>query len=254
MALRLRMAAVIGCLLLFLPNLAGGDIIYFKDGMRTVCRHRAWEDANEVKCEYDGVILTYRKEDVEHIQKIMPTAPAEEPTRDTGGQVESTMPTGALQTGTAAESASTPFYDPRRPFKYWSKRTSKHRTYREAIDALAAEFNQSAEFIETQIGSSNDLDEIRARLSGAQPSAPRAAVQTEPTKSTSGIEFYNPRREFKYWISGTEKYRSYEEAIQALGREFGRPPEWVETHMGSDNDLTAVRENLRKRNTEAGGP
>jgi len=31
---------------------AGADIIHFKDGMKTVCQGKAWEEKDEVRCEY----------------------------------------------------------------------------------------------------------------------------------------------------------------------------------------------------------
>jgi hypothetical protein len=51
------------------PSAASADIIYFKDGMKTVCLEKAWEENGEVKCEYDGVVLSYKKSEVERIEK-----------------------------------------------------------------------------------------------------------------------------------------------------------------------------------------
>ena len=36
---------------------AGADIIHFKDGMKTVCQGKAWEEKDEVRCEYGGGVL-----------------------------------------------------------------------------------------------------------------------------------------------------------------------------------------------------
>ena len=55
--------------IIWVPSVATADIIYFKDGMKTVCLEKAWEENGEVKCEYDGVVLSYRKEDVDRIEK-----------------------------------------------------------------------------------------------------------------------------------------------------------------------------------------
>ena len=38
--------------------------------MKTVCHDRAWEEDGEIKCEYNGSILTYQKKDVLRIEKI----------------------------------------------------------------------------------------------------------------------------------------------------------------------------------------
>jgi len=53
------------------------DSILFKDGMRTVCHGKAWEEKGYVHCEYDGGILSYPAADVDQIVKG-PTA-AKEP-------------------------------------------------------------------------------------------------------------------------------------------------------------------------------
>src|SRR5512143_745528 len=67
------MAAFIGLLTVIGFDVAeGGDSIYFKDGMRTVCKNRAWEDKDEVRCEYDGGVLIYPKSDVIRIEKGLP--------------------------------------------------------------------------------------------------------------------------------------------------------------------------------------
>ena len=56
------------------------DAIHFKDGMRTVCHGRAWEENNTVFCEYDGGILSYPKADVDRVEKgPAPVPPPDEP-------------------------------------------------------------------------------------------------------------------------------------------------------------------------------
>ena len=52
------------------------------------------------------------------------------------------------------------FYDPRRPFKYWSGPTSKHKTYREAVEALAKKYQKSPDWIQAHMGDTNDLEEL----------------------------------------------------------------------------------------------
>ena len=51
------------------PGSIQADVVYFHDGMRTVCQDRAWEEDGEIKCEYEGVILSYKKADVLRIEK-----------------------------------------------------------------------------------------------------------------------------------------------------------------------------------------
>ena len=61
--------ALIFCAIILIPFSTEADIIFFKDGMKTVCQDRAWEEGDEVKCEYEGTILSYQKKDVERIEK-----------------------------------------------------------------------------------------------------------------------------------------------------------------------------------------
>jgi len=57
------------CVIILIPFNTAADIIFFKDGMKTVCQDRAWEEEGEVRCEYDGAILSYQKKDVIRIEK-----------------------------------------------------------------------------------------------------------------------------------------------------------------------------------------
>ena len=53
--------------LIVLP--AKADIIYFKDGMKTICQEKAWEEDGQIKCEYAGWVLTYPKNEILRIVK-----------------------------------------------------------------------------------------------------------------------------------------------------------------------------------------
>ena len=57
---------------------AGADIIHFRDGMKTVCQGKAWEEKDEVRCEYGGGVLIYPKADVQTIER----RPAPDPPTD----------------------------------------------------------------------------------------------------------------------------------------------------------------------------
>ncbi|MCK7509243.1 MAG: hypothetical protein MZV70_37870 [Desulfobacterales bacterium] len=53
---------------------------------------------------------------------------------------------------------------PARPKKYWSSPTRQHDSYREAVFALAADFDHPVEWVEQHMIDSNDLMEIRRHL------------------------------------------------------------------------------------------
>ena len=232
---------------------AGADIVHFKDGMKTVCQGKAWEEKDEVRCEYGGGVLIYSKADVQTIERRPdpvppPTAPPENQAVRVPGPVSETPsaapPARVLALPPARPNASgVLFYDPRRPKKYWSSPTRQHDSYREAVFALSADFDHPVEWVEQHMIDSNDLMEIRQHLEE------RRAAGDE-TQSATGVpaekivEFYNPRRPAKYWTSETAHHNSLAEALRALARDFSETPEWVESHMAVSNDLNVIRQSL----------
>jgi len=234
------------CLLLGLIALtARADIIYFKDGMKTICREKAWEEDGEVKCEYAGWILSYQKEDVLRIEKTIPEKPAAQ--REKKDRIIQTTQNDTVTKEITPSKAKGPvFYDPRRPYKYWTGKNSKHKSYNEAIQTLAKRYESTPQWIQAHMGNTNDLWQIHQNL--AEPNLSRdIPVAKPPATKPSGIVFYNPRRPFPYWAGGTSKYKSYKEAIQALAKKYGRSPEWIRANMGTANDLKEIHQNLRTR-------
>ncbi|MCU0589992.1 MAG: hypothetical protein MUC57_00775 [Desulfobacterales bacterium] len=251
--LPLRVAALVGFSVWFggLAAIAA-DTIYFQDGMRTLCEGSAWEKGDEVHCEYDGGLLIYRKSDVARIEKgltVEPELDSKNAQEADSSQAPSRRPAPAPKLETP--SASTPpkpkgiaFYDPRRPKKYWSSTTRQHDTFRDAISALAEEFNRSTSWIEENLGDSNELSEVRETLA-SRLSDSASAKMTSAALPGGVIEFYNPRRAQKYMTGPDTSYDSFHEALNALARDFDKPPDWVEQHMGESNDVDQIRQNLK---------
>jgi hypothetical protein len=227
--------------LIVLP--AKADIIYFKDGMKTICQEKAWEENGQIKCEFAGWVLTYPKEDILRIVKTNPikqTTPPEKKRRvDQIVTKDSSTPKSA-----PPKTDGIAFYNPRRPYKYWTGPNSKHKSYREAIQALAKTYHRSPEWIQTHMGDSNDLLQIHQRLASPDLNRETDAVQPPPLPPP-GIPFYNPRRSFPYWTSKTSKHKSYDEAIKTLAEKYGKSPQWVQDNMGNSNDLDQIHQNLK---------
>lgn len=223
---------------------AHADIIYFKDGMKTICQDRAWEEDGYVKCEYADWIINYQKTDVLRILKTTPPRPSAEIEKkaQAGQKVESAQKD--LNKICPPPKKGAAFYDPRRPHKYWSDKNTKHDSYHDAIQALAQKYNRSPAWIQSHMGDSNDLEEIHRNLANHGSDAHNSDVSPEADIS-SGIVFYNPRRSYPYWIDASEKYKSYREAIMALARKYGRAPEWIQENMGQTNDLAEIHRNLQ---------
>ena len=263
--------ALILCAIILIPVNTGADIIFFKDGMKTVCQDRAWEEEDEVKCEYEGTILIYQKKDVERIEKTkikkkseslsekdsqMPAKAAEKkavssaeikpaatPQKKPLAQKDSRI--GATKPETA-KTKGLEFYNPRRPQKYWTSATNKHHSFKEAIAALAKEYDRSPEWIQHHMGDTNDLYEIHQNLSEGKLNSPVEVSGEEKEKMPETL-FYNPRRPQKYWTSTSSKYNTFKEAIAAMAKEYERTPQWVQQYMGTTNNLSEIHQNLAKQ-------
>lgn len=219
------------------------DIIYFKDGMKTICQEKAWEEDGQIKCEFAGWVLTYPKNEVLRIIKtktVKQAAPPEE-NRRVHQIITKESDTKKISPPRADGIA---FYNPRRPYKYWTGKNSKHKSYKEAIQALAEQYGRSSEWIQAHMGDTNDLEQIHQNL-GNPASNQETAVVQPPAPKSPGIVFYNPRRPFPYWTGKALKHKSYNEAIQTLATEYGRSPQWIQENMGNSNDLNEIHQNLR---------
>ena len=178
----MKKIAFIYLAIILAPLEISADIIFFKDGMKTVCRNRAWEEGGNVKCEYDGTVLTYQKTDVLRIEKINIEEEIDKPldkgrslSQTTPGPVKLT-PVGKLpvsekklkpHTNTVEGTNTTglEFYNPRRPQKYWTSENDRHNTFKEAVSALAKAYDRSQEWVQQHMGDTNNLNEIHQNLS-----------------------------------------------------------------------------------------
>jgi hypothetical protein len=256
-----RVVLGVGIALLWIAPAFGADVIYFKDGMRTLCHGKAWEEKDEVHCEYDGGLLIYPKKDVSRIEKGSTAATVAEsnnsqypgPTPSQSAAASSSPPPPAALGPSPKPPSGISFYDPRRAKKYWSSANDHHESYPEALSALAAEFNRPASWIEDNMGESNDLREIRDILTTRSQTSAPSSSDLRDHGSTRGIEFYNPRRPEKYWTSSDAHHDTLDQAIEALAAEFGKPAAWIELHMGEVNDVEQIRRSLKEAQTAGTG-
>ena len=236
--------AVVAYLLLNLVILpVNADIIYFKDGMKTICQEKAWEEDDQIKCEYAGWVLTYPKTDVLRISKTHPqkqTTPAEKNSR----QRQIITKNNDSNTIDPPIAKGNVFYNPRRQHNYWTSKNSKHKSYKKAIQALAKQYERSPEWIQSHMGDTNDLEQIHHNLANAVAKQ-QTVVNRPPAPKSAGIVFYNPRRPYPYWTGEASKHKTYKEAIQAFATEYGRSPRWVQENMGESNDLGEIHRNLK---------
>ena len=272
-----RLAAA--CLLTVLWACAvRADIIYFKDGLKTVCQESAWEEDDRIRCEYGGWVITYKKSDVLRILKT--TRPKPQPKSKPKAEVsKKNEPAQRITKNISPPKAgSTAFYDPRRPYPYRTDKNIKHKSYHQAIQALARKYERPTEWIKANMGDTNDLDEIHRNLAGQNSDQAGHAVEhpvnnkakqpadneteqpadykakqpggnnaEQPGNKKAEIDFYNPRRPFPYRTSASAKHKRFRAAIRTLAHKYNRSPEWVQQHMGQTNDLTEIHLNLGQR-------
>jgi hypothetical protein len=90
------------------------------------------------------------------------------------------------------------------------------------------------------------------KLKGAEPgpkqTLPMDAVIVDSSviANNRDVKFYDPRRPQKYWAARSSRHDSASAAIDALARLYGKPAEWIESHMGEENDLGVIHERLTR--------
>ena len=230
--------------LIVLP--VNADIIYFKDGMKTICQEKAWEEDDQIKCEYAGWVLTYPKADVLRVLKTR-VKKQNTPTEKNDQKRQIIIKDSGKKKDSPPITEGIVFYNPRRPYTYWAGKNSKHNSYKKAIQALANQYGRSPEWIQAHMGDTNDLEQIHQNLANRVLTR-ETVVDPPPAPTSSGIVFYNPRRPFPYWTGKALKYKRYNEAIQALAVEYGKSPQWVQKNMGESNDLNEIHQNLKNTN------
>jgi len=110
------------------------------------------------------------------------------------------------------------------------------------VESLAQRFGRSAEWVMENLGKSNDLGQIHQNLlASLQQKTPS---EESIAGAGAGIQFYDPRRRFKYWSGPERRHYTLEEAVEALAMQYDRSPEWIKAHLGSTNDLAEIHRNL----------
>jgi len=321
-------------LVVLLPDLASSDLIVLKDGTQVKAQN-VWEENDLVRFtlpDYDGIVVTYAKEIVLRIEKekavtgesppdSRPQKPAKESaaaekalsvekpykrpttsgslgaavqssnTTDMGGEGTGAppgagreIPSEPVLASSSVEAIQTPvtndedvgdgmtkgvpvspdkvdeelvqrvtgiqFYDPRRHYKYQTGTTTSYHTLKEAVDDLAAKFGKTPRWVELNLGDTNDLGQIYRNLSRPHENT---QPETESESTTSGLLFYDPRRAEKYWVGPDSRYRTMEEAVDTLAKQYEQTPDWIVSHLGGTNDLVEIHRNLaRSAATETG--
>lgn len=170
------------------------------------------------------------------------------------------------------------FYDPRREKRFWASRNARFSSLEQAVEALSAQYNRPPDWIEKYMGEENELtaihknliDQMEREMAGSEsvsqpepgespkietpavpvkkPIAPpdklREPVSTKSAKN--GLKFYDPRRAEKYWSSANDHHQTLNDAIKALARHYHVTPQWIESHMGTTNELEDIHRQIQQ--------
>jgi hypothetical protein len=71
-------------------------------------------------------------------------------------------------------------------------------------------------------------------------------VDEDLVHRVTGIQFYDPRRHYKYQTGTTNRYHTLKEAVDDLATKFDKTPRWVEMNLGDTNDLGQIYRNLSR--------
>jgi hypothetical protein len=212
--------------LVYFPGIAAAKIILLKDGTRVEAEN-IQEEEGLIRFSlpgYEGIFITYSKEIVEGIYEKdqLPAKPAAgPPAGDAAAAADESKPdfAGVRQ---SSQPTPPPASDVEPPAD------SGSRTPPEQTAAL----------------------QPRSDVAATPESA--RSVSEGAYAEYSGIEFYNPRRRFKYWTGPEEVHRQFEDAVAVLAERFGRSPEWVIANLGDANDLALIHQNLAERLQDIG--
>jgi hypothetical protein len=178
------------------------------------------------------------------------------------------------------------FYDPRREKRYWADKKAQFNNLSMAVNAMAQRYGRTPNWVERHMGDDNDLSVIHQNLIrtleqettrvgkkvvkkgapdrsvGRKVSEAGGAQEARGTFSQiklnierfKGIEFYNPRREQKYWSTPSDHHPSLTDAITFLAKLYGVSYQWIEAHMGDTNELDQIHANLQNAILGLQGP
>ena len=237
-------------LAVLLPELAGSDMIVLKDGTQVKAQN-VWEENDLVRFtlpNYDGIVVTYAKEIVLRIEKEKAV---------TGESPPDSRPHNPATASASAEKALSVDKPDKRPITSDLPGTTIHspgplntvgegtgEPPRAGREISSAPFGSSSAVETHQMRVTID-ENAENRMTKRVPVFP-ATVDEELVHRVTGIQFYDPRRHYKYQTGPTTNYHTLKEAVDDLATKFNKTPRWVELNLGDTNDLGQIYRNLSR--------
>jgi hypothetical protein len=129
--------------------------------------------------------------------------------------------------------------------------------YRQALTEIGSHKIKNAQLTEAvnqaheriTIFDAAEADKTRLVGPNATESLAKPGANVVSDANIEGDKFYDPSRTKPYKTSDISAFNSRRDAIQALAVQFGEDSAWVETNMGSSNDLADIHKNLVQAKT-----
>jgi predicted transcriptional regulator len=238
-------------LAMLLPESARSDLIVLKDGTQ-VKAQKVWEENDLVRFtlpDYDGIVVTYAKEIVLRIEKEKAV---------TGGSSPESRPQKPASESAAVEKDQSVDKPEKRPITAGLPQTAVQPSSppdvvgEEALklpgadrEVLSAPVVTSSSVKGGQTPGPNDEDAGNRVAKGVTVLPDN--IDENLVHQVTGIQFYDPRRPYKYQTGPTARYRTLKEAVDDLAAKFDKTPRWVELNLGDTNDLGQIYRNLSRR-------
>ncbi len=101
--------------------------------------------------------------------------------------------------------------------------------------------------IASPVDKSEDSTDRSAQDHLPELNSTRGAERMEKLNVPGGISFFDPRRPQRYWAAPNSKHTTLDAALEALARQYGRTSQWVTEHMGEENDLKVIHDELYQK-------
>jgi hypothetical protein len=249
--------SIFALLVVLQPDVAAADLIVLKDGTE-VKAQSVWEENELVRFtlpDYDGIVVTYAKEIVLRIEKEKAVTGAGESPPDSRLRIPETGSTAAEKALSVVKPDKSPITlglpgsaaQPSSPGDMVREGTGEPVGAGEDVSSAPVGSSSSAET--RQMPDTNDEDTGKRKPKGVAASPGK--VDEDLVHRVTGIQFYDPRRHYKYQTGTTNRYHTLKEAVDDLATKFDKTPRWVEVNLGDTNDLGQIYRNLSRTGESA---
>ena len=243
--------SVFALLVVLLPGLAASDLIVLKDGTKVKAQN-AWQENELVHFtlpEYDGIVVTYAKEIVLRIEKEKAETGPGESSPDSRPQIPGSGAPAADNAPSVVKSDARPTASsvsgaaaaPPRPGDMAGEETGAPTGAGSGVSSAPVGSFSAVRAHRVPVPSDEGAENMTKGVS-ASP----GTVDDDLVQQVAGIQFYDPRRHYKYQTGTTNRYHTLKEAVKDLATTFDKTPRWVERNLGDTNDLGQIYRNLSR--------